>query len=148
MSANHSHKLCLNSRQIKDAALSCQLVQSYFPDLEVRPRTQLKFNEKFMPSVLSNAKRSTVRFAHKSVEFPEKSVLPVSIVTELGVEISNTSISVKITKVIYKEFKYLDDLDAERDGFESAPELKNELLNIYGRIGDDDVVSIFYIAAI
>jgi hypothetical protein len=91
---------------------------------------------------------STIRFAHRGVEFPEKLVLPVSVVSELGEEISNTSISVKIIKVIYKEFKHLDDLDAERDGFRSATDLKNELLNIYGRISDNDVVSIFYITAI
>ena len=37
----------------------------------------------------------------------------------------------KITKVGYKMFKSINDEDAMREGFNSADELKNELLEIY-----------------
>ena len=48
----------------------------------------------------------------------------------------------KITKIGYKQFKYLNDDDAKREGFNTLDELKEELLKIYPTL--DPLYRVYY----
>ena len=48
----------------------------------------------------------------------------------------------QITNAGYKQFKYLDDEDAEREGYNSLGELKKDLLSIYPLL--DSLTRLYY----
>ena len=95
---------------------------------------QLKFNKEYYLPILTGEKTQTIRKNKKRIRAGE---------TVQGI-FPGTSMEcrLKITKIGYKQFKYLNDEDAELEGYENVEDLKNDLLKIYPRL--DNLTRIYY----
>lgn len=95
----------------------------------------LKFNKKYYQDIISGVKTQTIRKHNKKFKDDEivKAIFP-------GIE---DECYIQITSSGYKQFKYLDDEDAKREGYTDVKELKTELLDIYPTL--DNLTRIWYI---
>jgi len=84
----------------------------------------MKFKDHYYPAIKNGVKTQTMRMPHKRFNVNENEYV-------IGRFKTYEDILLKITKVGYKMFKSINDEDAMREGFNSADELKNELLEIY-----------------
>ena len=84
----------------------------------------IKFKDEYFDSILEGSKTQTMRMPHKRIEVKEGE-------HAIAIFPTRPSLALKITKVGYKYFKSINDADAQREGFESANELKAELKEIY-----------------
>lgn len=84
---------------------------------------QLKFNKEYYMPILTGEKTQTIRKNKKRVQ-PGEKIKAIFPGTPMECKL-------KITKIGYKQFKYLNEDDAKREGFKSVDELKEALLKIY-----------------
>lgn len=91
----------------------------------------LKFDKKYYLMILESDKTQTIRKNNKGIKAGE-------IVTAVFNDCDET-IKIHITNVIHKYIEYISDEVAQYDGFETAEQLKRELVRIYG----DDLDSIW-----
>lgn len=94
----------------------------------------LKFNKEYYEPIIKGIKTQTIRKSNKRLRVDE-TVKAVFNGTDKDVKI-------RITNAGYKQFKYLDDEDAEREGFSSLKELKDTLMKIYPLL--DPMTRIYY----
>lgn len=94
-----------------------------------------KFNKKYYNDIISGIKTQTIRKHNKKFKENQivKAIFPGT-EKECYIQITNTG---------YKQFKYIDDEDAKREGYKSANELKTELVNIYPLL--DEMTRIYWI---
>ena len=94
----------------------------------------LKFDKKYYMPILAGEKTQTIRKNKKRVRPGEvvQAVFPGT----------NMECKLKILKMGYKQFKFIDENDAEREGFDSLEELQSELLRIYPRL--DNLTRIYW----
>lgn len=83
----------------------------------------LKFNKEYYPAIINGEKTQTLRKNNKKLLEDEivKAIFPGT----------DNELLIKITDTGYKQFKYLDEEDAIREGYNSLNELKQDLLRIY-----------------
>ena len=83
----------------------------------------IKFNKKYYKSIIDGIKTQTLRKHNKRLQEEEivKAIFP-------GTE---KECYLQITHTGYKQFKYLNEEDAECEGYDSLDELKKDLLTIY-----------------
>lgn len=83
----------------------------------------LKFDKKYYQMIVDGVKTQTLRNKNKRLVEGEivKAIFP-------GTDLE---VMLRITKTGYKQFKYLDDEDAELEGYNSIDELEEDLLSIY-----------------
>ena len=95
----------------------------------------LKFNKKYYTDIISGIKTQTIRKHNKKFKDGQivKAIFP-------GTE---KECFLQIITTGYKQFKYVDDEDAKREGYKSVKELKSELLDIYPTL--DNLTRIYYI---
>lgn len=95
----------------------------------------LKFNKKYYLPILNGDKTQTLRDKNKRLNEGEivKAVFPGT-----GLECK-----IRVLKTGYKQFKYIDEEDAKREGFHTIGELENELERIYHNI--DQFTRLYYI---
>lgn len=88
----------------------------------------MKFNKKYYDDIYAGRKVQTIRKNNLRLAESQKvkAIFPGTDL-ELTLEITGTG---------YKQFKYIDDDDAKREGFNTAEELKAEILSIYPRLDD------------
>ena len=96
---------------------------------------QLKFNKKYYMPILTGEKTQTIRKNKKRIRAGEtiKAIFPGT----------PMECRLKITKIGYKQFKYLDEGDAKREGYRTVEELKSDLLDIYPLL--DSMTRIYWI---
>ena len=94
----------------------------------------LKFNKEYYMPIITGEKTQTIRKNKKRVK-PGEIVQAIFPGTPMECRL-------KITKIGYKQFKYLNEDDARREGFESLDELKETLLKIYPRL--DNLTRIYW----
>lgn len=94
----------------------------------------LKFDKKYYMPILAGEKTQTIRKNKKRIRAGEtvKGIFPGT----------PMECRLKITKIGYKQFKYLNDDDAKREGFNTLDELKEELLKIYPTL--DPLYRVYY----
>ena len=94
-------------------------------------KVRIKFKQKYLKQILSGAKTQTMRMAHKriDVKFGERAI---------AVFPDGTEIEIRIIDIGYKAFKSINEDDAEREGFNNADELKEELKDIYNDFKVED----------
>lgn len=90
----------------------------------------IKFNKEYYMPILTGEKTQTLRKNKKRIR-PGETVRAIFPGTEMQCKL-------KITKIGYKQFKYLNDNDAELEGFENLDELKKALLSIYSNLDKFD----------
>ena len=84
----------------------------------------IKFKQKYYEQIRDGNKTQTMRLPAKriDVDIGEKVI---------AIFPNGEELLLRITNVGYKYFKTINDDDAKREGFQSADELKQELLEIY-----------------
>lgn len=94
----------------------------------------LKFNKEYYQPIIAGVKTQTIRKNNKRLQEEEivKAIFPGT----------NHEVKIKITDTGYKQFKFINDEDAKREGFDNAEELKKILLKIYPRL--DELTRIYY----
>jgi carbamoyltransferase len=120
-----------------------------FPDLSISTRERFLLYREFIDWVAQGGKSTTVRYKANSIECPTSAILPLYATDRFeGFDEERTPQvgSLRITRVDYKAFGDLDERDARHDGFEGLQELRTTLLEIYGRIDDFELVTIFTIS--
>lgn len=94
----------------------------------------LKFNKKYYADIISGVKTQTIRKHNKKFKDGEivKAIFPGS----------ENECFIQITSTGYKQFKYLNDEDAKREGYKSIKDLESELLDIYPML--DNLTRIYW----
>ena len=95
----------------------------------------LKFDKKYYQMIVDGVKIQTLRNKNKRLVEGEiiKAIFP-------GTDLE---IMLKITSVGYKQFKYLDEEDAELEGYSNVDDLKKELLEFYPLLGSFDRIYMY-----
>lgn len=96
---------------------------------------RINFDAEFVPSILSGAKKTTIRKGIRSY--------PVGKAVELTVNSKPFAIA-KVRKVVVKRVSEISDEDAVVDGFSGREELIKALKKIYGEINESDFVTIVH----
>jgi len=94
----------------------------------------LKFNKEYYMPILTGEKTQTIRKNKKRIRAGEtvKAIFPGT----------PMQCKLNITKIGYKQFKYLNEDDAKREGYTTLEELKKDLLKIYPRL--DNLTRIYW----
>ena len=87
--------------------------------------TLIKFKKEYYNNIISGHKTQTLRIARKRLDVQEneicKAIFPG---TKLECKI-------RITKIGYKQFKSVDEEDAQLEGYDNLEELRKDLKKIY-----------------
>ncbi len=119
-------------------------VRKEFPKAEVMIDKELLLNTEFIAQLM-NSKITTVRYREGKVRIPEKNKLPLYESPTPGQK-GNLLGTLTLSHITIKTFAELTDKDGISDGFANAHDLKYGCLeNIYGKIPDDALVSIYHI---
>lgn len=94
----------------------------------------LKFNKKYYQPILTGLKTQTLRKSNKKYKENQiiKAIFPGT----------DKECYLKIINTGYKQFKYLTEEDAKKEGYQSLNELKTDLLKIYPRL--DNLTRLYY----
>ena len=90
----------------------------------------LKFNKEYYQPIIDGVKTQTLRKNNKRLQVDE--------IVKAIFSGTTHELKIRITDNGYKQFKYLDDEDAEREGYETLEELKKDLKNIYPHLDNFD----------
>lgn len=88
-------------------------------------QSEIKFNKEYYPLIRDGVKTQTLRIARKRLDVQEG-----DIVTAVFPGLEDT-LTIRILKIGYKQFKSLNLDDAVREGYDSLADLKNDLIKIY-----------------
>ena len=89
---------------------------------------EVKFNKKYYPLIRDGYKTQTMRLARKRLDVREGDIVHAVFP---GLD---EKVKIQIQKIGYKQFKSINKNDAEREGYNSISDLKNDLIKIYPRI--------------
>jgi len=95
----------------------------------------INFDEEYVPLILQKRKKSTIRKGIKS--YPARKVVDLT-------ASSKPFARAIIKKAVIKRVGELTDEDALRDGFSSVEELIDALKKIYGRLQEEEFVTIVH----
>ena len=93
---------------------------------------EIKFNKKYYPLIRDGYKTQTMRLARKRLDVREGDIVHAVFP---GLD---EKVKIQIQKIGYKQFKSINLVDAEREGYDSITVLKNDLLKIYPSINQFD----------
>lgn len=93
---------------------------------------EIKFNKKYYPLIRDGYKTQTMRLARKRLDVREGDIVNAVFP---GLD---EKVKIQIHKIGYKQFKSINLVDAEREGYDSITDLKNDLLKIYPLISRFD----------
>ena len=96
------------------------------------PVDEVKFKKEYYPLIRDGKKTQTLRLARKRLDVQEDQT-----VLAIFPGIPET-LKIKIVNIGYKQFKSLNNEDAELEGYESLSDLKNDLIKIYPTINAFD----------
>ena len=111
--------------------------------LKLNSRDRLGFLEEYIELIALGRKKTTIRFRRGMIDCPVDSVLPIFSISNNVAECDKEFGWAQIINLRILPFKDLNENDALKDGFISLTELKNALMDIYGEIGETELVSIY-----
>ena len=114
--------------------------------LELRTDTELSLLDTFVPLLASGQKATTVRYAKNKIRVPQETVLGLF---ETKADDKNYKLEIGSVYIPTMTVKSIGDLtqdDGKRDGFSGKEELISIIEGIYGKVGLDELVSIYKIA--
>jgi hypothetical protein len=120
-----------------------------FPDLLPWERRLLSLSREFLGWMEANRKKTTIRYKKGAVEYPLAETLPMYMTSRyeaVNVESTPCLGVANIATVTYKAFGDLNETDSQRDGFYTLTHLRSALSEIYGTIGDEEIVTIYDIS--
>lgn len=95
----------------------------------------IKFNKEYYEPIKNGLKTQTIRKHNKRFRVNEKVKAVFS-----G---TDKELLIQVTDTGYKQFKFINEDDAKREGYENINDLKNALLDIYPLL--DNMTRIYYI---
>lgn len=98
-------------------------------------RKKIRFKRRFIPLILSGIKRTTIRLNR---------VCDVEDIIDILDENNNFISKAVILDIKVKNYSDLTLADAISDGFKDLNELKQVLKDIYGHVGDDQKIYIYF----
>lgn len=121
------------------------LLETEFPQKVDPLRDKLGLLDEYITWVRGGRKQTTIRYRHGQIDCPKSFYLPVYVTTWADFNSNGESCVgwAHLTKMVIKTFNQLSYEDAVRDGFLSLSELKNALQHIYGRINENELVTIY-----
>ncbi|WP_319498758.1 carbamoyltransferase C-terminal domain-containing protein [uncultured Cohaesibacter sp.] len=129
---------------IDDIYNSRHLIEKNFGSIEFREKFSLF--ENYIDWMRAGRKVTTIRYIQDGVSLPVSGEIPLIKTSNFKqTSLFSEDFSVKINGVKIKKFCELNQLDAQRDGFEKTSHLKRTLLTIYNNISSDSYVSINFI---
>ena len=96
---------------------------------------RINFDSEYVDAIIEGKKVTTIRKGIK--------LYPVGRIVDLTVE-NKPFAKARVDKVVVKRVKELSNEDARKDGFESKEELIEALKKIYGKVRDDEFVTIVH----
>jgi hypothetical protein len=115
-----------------------------FPYVDVVVRSELGLRSEYFDWMLQGRKTTTIRCRPGAIDLPDAWRLPVH--RTLGARRSGKPDGrVVIGKLELCRYSQLDEVDGQRDGFRGARELMGALEDIYGRIADHTIMTIYHI---
>ena len=93
---------------------------------------EIKFNKKYYHLICDGVKTQTLRLARKRLDVREGDIVHAVFP---GLD---EKVKIQIHKIGYKQLKSINKNDAEREGYDSITDLKNDLLKIYPFISKFD----------
>jgi hypothetical protein len=119
-------------------------VQLSFPGIPYHMRDHLGFRPEYVEWIKRGTKRCTIRFRRDEVDIPSANVLPIR---ETKPEDPSWRVDlgdVYIKTLAIKRFGLLTNEDSIWDGFRRPQELKRALERVYGKIHDQQFVSLYW----
>jgi hypothetical protein len=126
--------------------LASALLQD-FPEYRLIPKSNLTLFREYVKLVKEGQKSTSIRYRPQGFHYPSDRVLPLLDTGPGGLndETPERAGMVNITQYTIKPFGWLNDDDAQKDGFCREQELKAALQCIYGPIRQNECVSIYFI---
>ncbi|MBN7819325.1 carbamoyltransferase C-terminal domain-containing protein [Bowmanella yangjiangensis] len=110
-------------------------------------RSYFNLYEIYAKWFIEGRKITTIRFKKSKIERIESSILSLFTNKSFDDDVNVSYLmEVHVSKVVYKKYTELDEIDALNDGFNSLAELKDALLKIYGPELRNGFVSIYFIS--
>lgn len=139
----------LSKKDVLDEKQLEKLLKNQFPKIKLIPRNKFLLYEGFIEWLKRDYKVTTIRYIKGGIDFPVKKIMPIFPTKDFSsISSGREAGKVKLTKYSVKKFGELDDFDAKRDGFDSTEELKKMLSRIYGKIQEEEYISIYNIEII
>ena len=111
--------------------------------MQVSIRNHLGLLKEYIGWVITGEKKTTIRYRLGMADLPSSFLLPV-ISTDPKTKTEGHQVGrAHLRKLTLKLFGELTVYDARNDGFQSVMQLKDALLSIYGKINDQEMVSIY-----
>ncbi|AIY89870.1 ASCH domain-containing protein [Geoglobus acetivorans] len=100
---------------------------------------RINFDSEYVEAIMDGRKVTTVRKGIKRY--------PVGRIVDLTAE-SKPFARARVDKVVVKRIKELTDIDAKLDGFENREELIEALKRIYGKVKDEEFVTVVHFTVV
>lgn len=115
--------------------------------LPVKIRDKFNLYYEYVNWLHYGRKTTTIRFKNGEIDFPATSILPMYETKDFAINFqSDTYVGdAVINNIVIKRYEQLSIEDAVNDGFDSLDELKMTLENIYGKISNSDLLTIYHI---
>lgn len=116
-----------------------------FSEYRLVPKSNLTLFREYVKLVKDGRKSTSVRYRPQGLHYPADLVLPLLDTGLGGVndEMPERVGKVEVTQYTVKPFGWLNDDDAQKDGFSQEQDLKAALQRIYGPIRQNEYISIY-----
>ena len=121
-----------------------QKLKKDFPGFKLRPHTKLLFVEESMKLLELGKMKATVRYEKNTIRYPSSKKIPL---IESSLENTEHRVDkgmINISRMIIKKFGELNEEDAAITGYYIVEKLKKMLKKMYGSIGKNEYISIYY----
>ena len=116
-----------------------------FPDIMFKVDNEMLMYKEFLSRVFLEEKKTTIRYKKGFLRYPSSRHLPLFETSQDDKEMKRIKGTITLETITIKTISELTDEDAKIDGFKSKEELLEVLKKIYGGIGKEELVSIYYI---
>ena len=118
-------------------------IQELIPNKIGKKRARFLLFDKYVQWVKEGKKHTTIRYRRGSIDYPADISLPMLATDDFGQQYIKMVGRAIIQRVEVKKFGQLTQDNAYGDGFSSLNELKNILQKIYGKIEEEEFVTIY-----
>jgi carbamoyltransferase len=122
------------------------VIKAVYPNLALFGRTHFGLLKEYLEWLRQGKKTTTIRWRPGAIDTPMAWELPIRTISTLGSKTVEGELLCEIKSFTLKRYVQLDDRDAKRDGFSNLSCLKQALENLYGRIPQTAVITIYDIA--
>jgi len=115
-----------------------------FPGFKLRPHTKLLFIEENMKLLEQGSKKATIRYEKATIRYPSSDKIPLIESSLKDPEHRKDMGMIEIQKMVVKKFGELNEEDAAQTGVYIIEKMKTGLKKVFGPMGKNEYVSIYY----